>query len=415
MTDLLIKGGTVVDPSQGLHTVCDVAVTSGYIEAVAYDLPANGVDQVIDAAGKIVTPGLIDLHTHVYRGNNHRNPDEISGVTAGVTSLVDAGGASPDDIEAFKGAVLPRALTTVYRFLGCFSRQAGAWEVLATDRIPEIAAANPRLVRGVKIHSMPVVNGIHGIGHLRAAKEAAVKAGLPLMLHVGDIGMPQLPRTTIEATEAALDLLERGDIVTHLFSPLTGSATDDDLKVLPALKAARERGVWIDSSIGDYQFGWETAEALVRQGFFPDTIATDIEIHSQLGRSNEPMVTERRITGVRVVSERTLVEYMAMFFKLGFSLDDVVRMSTNTPAKILSLENIAGSLKPGMPADISVLNLIDGQFKLTDATGESRIGDKAIVPVTTVKGDKVVKAGTGAHDWGFAPPSATDSEAAALA
>jgi dihydroorotase len=148
MTDLLIKGGTVVDPSQGLHTICDVAMTSGYIEAVAYDLPANGVDQIIDAAGKIVTPGLIDLHTHVYRGNNHRNPDEISGVTAGVTSLVDAGGASPDDIEAFKGAVLPRALTTVYRFLGCFSRQAGAWEVLATDRIPEIAAANPRLAEG---------------------------------------------------------------------------------------------------------------------------------------------------------------------------------------------------------------------------------------------------------------------------
>jgi dihydroorotase len=262
---------------------------------------------------------------------------------------------------------------------------------------------------------MPVVNGIHGMGHLRAAKEAAVKAGLPLMLHVGDIGMPQLPRTTIEATEAALDLLERGDIVTHLFSPLTGSATDDDLNVLPALKAARERGVWIDNSIGDYQFGWETAEALVRQGFFPDTIATDIEIHSQLGRSNEPIVTERRITGVRVVSERTLVEYMAMFFKLGFSLDDVVRMSTNTPAKILSLENIAGSLKSSMPADISVLNLIDGQFKLTDATGESRIGDKAIVSVTTVKGGKVVKAGTGAHGWGFAPPSATDSEAAALA
>ena len=412
MTDLLIKGGTVVDPSQGLHAVRDVAVAGGRIEKIDRDLPVDGAARVIDASGKIVTPGLIDLHTHVYRGDNHRDPDEISGVTAGVTSIVDAGGAAPDNIETFKEVILSRASTAVYSFLGCFSREAGAWEVLATDRIPEVAAANPGLVKGVKVHSMPVVNGIHGTGHLRAAKEAAAKAGLPVMLHIGDIGIRQLPRTTIEATEAALDLLERGDIVTHLFSPLTGSATDDELNVLPGLKAARERGVWIDSAIGDYQFGWETAEAIVSQGFFPDTIATDIEIHSQLGRSDEPMVADRRITGVRVASERTLVEYMAMFFKLGFSLDDVVRMATITPAKVLGIEDVAGSLRPGMPADVSVLDLIDGRFKLTDATGTSRIGEKAIVPVVTVKAGKVFEAGAGAHPWGFAPPSATEQEAA---
>lgn len=410
--DLLIKGGTVIDPIQGLHAVRDVAVNAGYIQDIGRDIPTDDASQVIEASGKIVTPGLIDLHTHVYRGDNHRNPDEISGVTAGVTSLVDAGGATSDNIEMFKDVITSQALTTVYSFLGCFSREAGAWEVLTTDRIPEVAAANPDLVKGVKIHSMPVANGIHGLGHLRAAKEAAVKANLPLMLHIGDIGIPQLPRTTIEATEAALGLLERGDIVTHLFSPLTGSATDDELNVLPALKAARERGVWIDSSIGDYQFGWETAESIVAQGFFPDTIATDIEIHSQLGRSDKPMVADRRITGVRVVSERTLVEYMAMFFKLGFSLDDIVKMSTNTPAKILGIEHVAGSIKPGMPADISVLNLVDGLFKLTDATGESRVGEKAIVPVVTIKSGKVIETGISAHPWGFAPPSVSDNETA---
>jgi dihydroorotase len=414
MTDLLIKGGTVIDPAQGIHDVRDVAVANGTIEQISADMPVDGVREIIDATGKLVMPGLIDLHAHVYRGDNHRDPDDISGVTAGVTTLVDAGGAAPEDIDDFRERISSKAKTTVYSFLGSFNRQAAAWEQLATDRIPEIAAANADLVKGVKIHSMPVVNGIHGLDHLKAAKEAAVKSGLPLMLHIGDIGYRDLPRTTIDATAAALDLLDNGDIVTHLFSPLTGSATDDDLNVLPALVAARARGVYMDSSIGDYQFGWQTAEAIVAQGFLPDTIATDIEIHSQMGRSDEPMVADRRVTGARVVSERTLVEYMAYFFTLGFSLDDIIRMATQTPAAILNISDIAGTMRPGMPADVSVLDLVSGRYKLTDATGESRIGTKAFLPAVTVKAGVTYAAGPGAHPWGFSPPPASESQSAVL-
>ena len=410
MIDLLIKGGVVVDPAQGLHDRLDVTVDAGKIVAIGPDLNDGGATSVVDAAGKIVTPGLIDLHAHVFRGDNHRDPDEISGVRAGVTSLVDAGGAAYGDIERFNEVIVSRAATRLYNFLGVFNRQAAAWEQIDVDGIPEAASRYPDQVKGIKVHVMPVVIRVHHLDALQAAKEAGRKSGLPVMVHIGDIGPRQLPATSTELTSTALDMLDRGDIVTHIFSPLSGSATDEDLNVLPALKSARARGVWLDCSIGDYQFGWETAEAVIAQGVLPDTIASDIEIHSGLSPSDEPLVADRRITGRRVASERTLLEYLANFFELGFTLDDIIRRVTETPARVLGIEDRAGSLRPGMPADISVLEVVEGAYRLTDVTGVSRLGRRAIVPVTTFKGGVAYEPGEGAHPWGFEPPSATPEE-----
>ena len=202
--------------------------------------------------------------------------------------------------------------------------------------------------------------------------------------------------------------------MTHIFSPLSGSATDEELNVLPALKSARARGVWLDCSIGDYQFGWETAEAVIAQGVLPDTIASDIEIHSGLSASDEPLVADRRITGRRVASERTLLEYLANFFELGFTLDDIIRRVTETPARVLRIEDRAGSLRPGMPADISVLEVVEGSYRLTDVTGVSRLGRRAIVPVTTFRDGVAYEPGEGGHPWGFEPPTATPEEAETL-
>jgi dihydroorotase len=415
MTDLLIKGGTVVDPSQGLHERLDVAVNAGEIVEIGPNLAEAGVTSVVDATGKIVTPGLIDIHVHVYRGDNHRDPDEISGVRAGVTSIVDAGGAAYGDIDRFNEVILPQAKTRIYNFLGVFNRQAASWEQIDVDGIPDARSRFPDQVKGIKVHVMPVVTRIHHLAALQAAKEAGRKAGLPVMLHIGDIGIRELPASSTELTSTALDMLDSGDIVTHLYSPLSGSATDEDLNVLPSIKAAQARGVWLDCSMGDYQFGWETAEAITAQGVRPDTIASDIEIHSTMARKQEPMVSERRITGVRLASERTLLEYLANFFELGFSLDEIIRRVTETPAKVLGIEATAGSLRPGMPADISVLDVVDGTYLLTDVTGESRLGRHAIVPVVTFKDGVAFEPGYGGHPWGFEPPTATDEQAQALA
>lgn len=238
-------------------------------------------------------------------------------------------------------------------------------------------------------------------------REAARVAGLRLMLHIGDIGAPILDPTPPEVTSEALDLLDPGDILTHVFSPLTGGGLDDKGRVLPALQAAKERGVIMDTAIGDYQFSWEAAEKVLDEGILPDVISSDIENHSQLARTPGLMVKNRRVTGERVASEITLVEYMAYFFELGFSLEDIIRMTTIAPARAADIGDVAGDLEEGKPADISVLEVLSGRFVLTDVTGVSRIGERAIAPVVTIKDGRPYDPSGGAHEWGFAPPQAT--------
>ena len=234
-------------------------------------------------------------------------------------------------------------------------------------------------------------------------------------MHTGDLGPRNLPATPPEVTSQALDMLDEGDIVDHVFGPLTGGVVDQNMQVLPALRAAKERGVYLNTAVGDYQFGWAQADALLAQGPPVDFIASDIEIHSGNPNVGEVMVADGRTTGARVAFGQTLVEYMASFLKLGFSLDEVIRMATAAPAKAMGIEDTAGSLKVGLPADIVVLELLEGHFKLTDATGVSRVGNLALVPVVTLKAGTICPVSSGTHDWGFAPPRATAEEVAALA
>jgi dihydroorotase len=398
MFDLLLKGGRVIDPSRGIDEPMDVAVEGDQIARMAREISSSEARDVLDVSGKIVAPGLVDVHTHVYHPGRNWNHPDVAGVRSGVTTIADAGGPGSADFEDFCEYILPKAQTTVYSFLSVFrDRSLGAppsEEQMDVGGVVEIARNNPDLVKGVKVIVAPRTVQNLGLKHVDASKRAAREGGVRLMMHIGDIGPKSQTPTPSEVTARALAMLDPGDLVTHVFTPLTGAALDEEGQLLSALMDAQDRGVFIDTSYGDFNFGWDRADTVLAQGLRPDTIATDIEIHAG--------------DGMRKLSERGLLEYASYFLAMGFSVEDVVRMTTATPAAYLGIQDKAGSLQEGRTADISVLDVVEGRWLLADATGKSRVGTEAMVPVVTVKAGKVVDPGEPPHAWGWTPPAAVE-------
>ena len=398
MYDLLLKGGTVIDPAQGKNEKLDVAVTGNVISRIAPDIPAEEATNVIDVQGKVVAPGLIDVHAHVYQPRRNPNHPDAAGVWGGVTTIVDAGGGGAQNLEEFCD-VTSQAQTKVYSFLSVFRDRnlPDDESLLDIDAIVKTAAANPDVVRGVKCLVQPSTVQLMGIKHVEAATKAAREAGLRVLMHIGDIGSKDLPQTPPELTSEALNLLSAGDIVTHIFTPLSGGAVDPQGRILPALIEARERGVTLDPSYGDFNFGWDRAQLVMSQGVFPDTIGTDIDVQPGFGNRTHLM--------------RGMLEYSAFFLELGFSMEDVVRMCTTSPAKALGLENEAGSLAEGREADICVIDVVDGDWWLQDADGIGRSTSKALFPFLTVKSGEICDKGEEPHAWGWGPPSTAQVQA----
>ena len=398
MYDLLLKGGTVIDPAQGKNAKLDVAVTGNVISRVAPDIPAEEATKVVDVQGKVVAPGLIDVHAHVYQPRRNPNHPDAAGVWGGVTTIVDAGGGGAQNLEEFCD-VTSQAQTKVYSFLSVFRDRnlPDDESLLDIDAIVKTAAENPNVVRGVKCLVQPSTVQLMGIKHVEAATKAAREAGLRVLMHIGDIGSKDLPQTPPELTSQALNLLSAGDIVTHIFTPLSGGALDPQGRMLPALVEARDRGVTLDPSYGDFNFGWDRAQLVMSQGVFPDTIGTDIDVQPGFGNRTHLM--------------RGMLEYSAFFLELGFSMEDVVRMCTAAPAKALGLENEAGSLTEGHEADICVIDVVDGDWWLQDADGVGRSAPKALFPFLTVKSGQICEKGEEPHAWGWGPPSTAQVQA----
>jgi len=370
MYDLVIRGGRVIDPAQGIDGPMDVAVGGGKIAAVMPDIPLREAGNVIDATGKMVTPGLIDLHTHVYDGflNNGANPDVV-GVSQGVTTVVDGGSAGHAIFAGFAYYIIPAARTTVYCFLhiGSFGLAVipELWypEEINTDATEAVIVEYPDLIRGVKVRIVGKLIAREGIAVVKAAKRTAKNCRLPLMVHIGDREKGVSPTLTREL----LPLLEEGDILSHIYTGQFGSLLGEDGKAVPEIIAAKERGVILDVANGINNMEYGAARKMLEQGLLPTTVSTDVT----KGSVNGP------VYGLTVT--------MSKLLELGLPFEAMIAMTTVNPARAVRIDDRKGSLKPGMDADISVLEIIAGSWPLPDSHGNLLNVTRLIRPSMTVK------------------------------
>lgn len=375
--DLLIKGGTVIDPANHLEARRDVAISEGRIAAVEPDIPAAQGRELIDAAGKLVTPGLIDIHTHVFPhvGPYGIEPDPYC-VARGVTTVIDAGTSGAFTFPAFRQYVLERAATRVRALLHVVAigmvagstPEMGELECLRycdPKLAVKVARENSDLIVGFKIRFSQMYTGANDYEGMKRARQAADELGLPLMIHIGGSYTP---------LEQLLALMEKGDVVTHSFNSRPHGVLDGQGKLLPEVREVRSRGVLFDVGHGAGSFSFDVMEQCLAQDFIPDTISSDLysaNIHGPV---------------------YDLATTLSKFLMLGLSLSDVIRRATITAAGVFEFGAKLGTLTPGAEADVSVFELRSGEFEFMDSDGKTRTGGQKLVPVVTVRAGRIFAA-----------------------
>ncbi len=371
--DLVLRGGRVVDPSQKLDAVTDVAFSGGKVAMVGNALKVDPGTDVRDVSGYIVTPGLIDLHTHVYWGGTSIGIDaEEFCRTSGVTTAIDTGSAGPGNFAGFRKHVIEPSQVRILAYLHV--SHAGIYgyshrvmvgeseEIRLMNPIDavQVADANRDLIVGIKVRVGRNSSGASGIVPLQIALEVANEAGMPLMAHI-DHPPPSY--------EEVVSLLRPGDVLTHAFRPFPNSPATAQGTVKKVVLEARERGVFFDIGHGKGSFAFKTARAMLANGFYPDTISSDVHILCINGPAFDQVTT------------------MSKFLCMGMSLPDVVAASTANAAMALRRPEL-GSLKPGSVGDATLISIQEGKFDYVDVVGEHLIGDRKIVSEGVVIGGR---------------------------
>lgn len=365
--DLILKGGRVVDPSQNMDAIADVAFAGGKVAAIGPGLGA--ANAVRDVKGKIVTPGLIDLHTHVYWGGTSLGVDPVSlALQSAVTTVIDAGSAGAGNFLGFRKHIIEPSPIRILAYINisfpgifAFSKPVMVGEstdlrLLDPAECVRICREHQDLVVGVKVRVGGTASGPTGATPLYMAIDAADELGIPMMAH-----LDKLP----PARHEVLPHLRKGDVLTHCFRPFPNAPVQGDGRVRAEVLEARARGVLFDIGHGGGSFAFRTAREALAHGFPPDMISSDAHTLSIDGPAYDLLVT------------------MSKMLCLGMNLMDVVRCSSTMPAKAIRHEEL-GTLKVGSVGDASVLDLVGGEFDYVDVVGETIRGDQRLFPAGMV-------------------------------
>jgi dihydroorotase len=363
--DVAVTGGHVVDPASGVDGPRDIGITAGRIAQVAERLDVTDTRRVVDARGKIVTPGLIDGHVHVYDGVAQVGVQaEAVGIAKGVTTLVDGGSAGATTFPGFREYVIRPSRTRVLSLLNISRPGMTVPNELADlawvdpEAAVRVIEANRDVIVGIKVRMLAGIPGGGDVEVMRRTREAADAARVPIVVHIGGQTSP-LPDIVA--------FLRPGDVVTHALRR-EGSILDETGTVYPEIRDALAHGIHLDVGHGRGNLDFDTAEAVLAQGVQPTMISSDVH------RGN--------VAGPVFGLPTTL----SKFVRLGMSLSDVVRAATATPAEVFGLDRAlgAGTLAPGAVADVSILEVVEGDYELVDSGGKRRSADRRLVPYVTL-------------------------------
>ena len=380
--DIVLKGGQVIDPKNGINAVRDVAIANGRIAKVAADIPASDARRAVNVKGLLVTPGLIDIHVHVYQRPENKSLERDSSVqpdahtfSNGVTTVVDAGTSGYKTFPDFKARVIDKSQTRVLALLNINGLGMGTGKEDDVNELDSAAAARTaKANRGVVVGFKSAHFGGKGWESVDAAVKAGKEADVPVMIDFGYLNNVRNLSTLL------LDKLRPGDIYTHCFSGHREELVNG--KVNPAMIAGRKRGIIFDLGFGAGSFYWYVAEPAMQQGFPPDSISTDLHTGSMNG------------------GMKSMTNSMSSILNLGATVPQVIAMSTWNPAKEIK-QTALGHLDVGAEADVAVLRVEKGEFGFIDSAGASHPGTQRITAELTLRKGKVVwdRNGRAATDW----------------
>lgn len=369
--DLLLKGGTAVDPSQGLNAARDVAVAHGRIAAVEPSIAADQAKKVIDISGKYLAPGLVDLHVHAYWGSTFWGID-VDPVAArtGVITSVDAGSAGGYNWRGFRRFHIERVKSRLVGYLNISSigltAQTYEHANLSYDDVDlavKVASENRDTVVGIKVRLDQNTIGHNGIVPMERARAAADQLGLPIMVHIG-VAPPPL--------RDIVPLMRPGDVLTHCFTGHSNRIIDKDEKIRDDVKRAWDAGIILDVGHGSGSFSYPVAEAMIRQGLLPDSISTDIHVSSIRGPMYDMPTT------------------LSKFLNLGMSVPEVIERATINPARAIHRADSLGALAVGREADLAVFELVEGDYEFQDSSRVPRRGSKRLFCRQAIRAGEVL-------------------------